>query len=122
MKAFTIDDLRALSKEDILSLQKMAKSGDNMARWKMAMCVLYKQIDSGKNESFSSFLASSSTDQEENLLLLAGYAYEHAIDTPKNYAKAIECYSKAYDLLHAVKPPSKGRVADASKALKEMEK
>ena len=122
MKAFTINDLRALSKEDILSLRGMAKSGDNMARWKMAMCVLYKQIDSGKNESFSSYLAPSSTDQEENLLLLAGYAYEHAIDTPKNYAKAIECYSKAYGLLHAVKPSSKVKVADVSKALKEMEK
>lgn len=122
MKAFTINDLRALSKEDILSLQKMSKNGDSVARWKLAMCVLYKQIDSDKNESVFSHLTTSSADYDENELLLMGYVYEHAIGTPKNYAKAVECYSKAYDLLNKIQPSSKGKISDASKALKEMQK
>lgn len=121
MFAFTNNELRALSPENLNTLRIKAKEGESIALWKLAMCVLYKQVDSFKGESIFTYLTPSSVNKDENALLLMGYAYEHAIGTSKDYAKAIDCYSKAYDLLNRIIPSNKGALMDVGQALKELE-
>lgn len=121
MFTFTNNELRALSPENLNSLRIKAKEGEIIAQWKLAMCVLYEQVDSFKGESIFTYLKPSSVNKDENALLLMGYAYEHAIGTSKNYAKAIDCYSKAYDLLNSISPSNKVDLMDEAQTLKELE-
>ena len=120
MYIFTYNELRALSSEELSSLKKSAKSGDSTAICKMAMCILYAQAGDSEDE-IQKYLAPAVAAKDEMALLLQGYTYEHAIGTPKNYAKAVECYSKAYDLLNNIHSSGK-EVKDGAKVLQEIEK
>jgi len=120
MYKFTNNELRALSSEELGLLKKEAKSGDSMAICKMAMCILYAQAEDSEDD-MQKYLSSEEVAKDEMVLLLRGYAYEHAIGSTKNYAKAVECYSKAYDVLNNIHSSGK-EVKDAAKALKELEK
>lgn len=121
MYAFTIKELRSLTSEDLKSLKDKAQEGDSTAQWKYAMCILYEQVDSSKGESILTYLTPSSENKDEHALLLMGYAYEHATGVSKDYAKAIECYSKAYDLIYKISASNKVAVTNEAKALKELE-
>ena len=46
MYAFTNDELRRLSAEELSLLEEKSQSGDNMAQWQMAMAILYGQANS----------------------------------------------------------------------------
>ena len=120
MYTFTNDELRALTSKELSSLKKEAKSGEGMAICKMAMCILYAQAEDSEDD-IQKYLSSEVVAKDEMALLLRGYSYEHAIGTTKNYAKAVECYSKAYDLLNNIHSSSK-EVQDGVKALQEIEK
>ena len=120
MYTFTNDELRALTSKELSSLKKEAKSGEGMAICKMAMCILYAQAEDSEDE-IQKYLSSEEVAKDEMALLLRGYSYEHAIGTTKNYAKAVECYSKAYDLLNNIHSSGK-EVKDGAKALQEIEK
>ena len=120
MYKFTNNELRALSSKELSLLKKEAKSGDGMAICKMAMCILYAQAEDSEDD-MQKYLSSEEVAKDEMALLLRGYAYEHAIGTTKNYAKAIECYSKAYDVLNNIHSSGK-EVKDGAKALQELEK
>jgi len=121
MYAFTIKELRSLTSEDLKSLKYKAQEGDSTAQWKYAMCILYEQVDSSKVESLFDFFDSSTANADEDALLLRGCACEHAIGIPKDYAKAIDYYSKAYDQLYNIKPSGKASAIDGAKAMKELE-
>ncbi len=45
MEKFTHTELRALNKEELDSIKYVADHGDDVAQWKMAMCILYAQKD-----------------------------------------------------------------------------
>lgn len=120
MHKITNDQLRALGTQDLASLKENAKRGDRTAICKMAMCILYAQAEDSEDD-MQKYLSSEEVAKDEMALLLRGYAYEHAIGTTKNYAKAVECYSKAYDLLNNIQSSGK-EVKDGAKALQEIEK
>ena len=120
MYTFTNDELRALTSKELISLKKEAKSGDSTAIYKMAMCILYAQAEDFEDD-MQKYLSSEEVAKDEMALLLRGYSYEHAIGTTKNYAKAVECYSKAYDLLNNIHSSGK-EVKDSAKAQQEIEK
>ena len=120
MYTFTNDELRALTSKELSSLKKEAKSGEGMAICKLAMCILYAQAEDSEDD-IQKYLLSEEVAKDEMVLLLRGYSYEHAIGTTKNYAKAVECYSKAYDLLNNIHSSGK-EVKDSAKALQEIEK
>ena len=120
MHKITNDQLRALRTQDLASLKENAKRGDRTAICKMAMCILYAQAGDSE-EDMQKYLSSEEVAMDEMALLLRGYSYEHAIGTTKNYAKAVECYSKAYDLLNNIHSSGK-EVRDGVKALQEIEK
>lgn len=122
MFAFTNDELRAISPEELNSLKEKAEKGDNIAKYKTVMCVLYAQDEKNKDHDIHQYLKPSETSNDEMAFLLLGYAFEHAIGTSKNYAKAVECYSRAFDLLNNIQPSAKGTIQDGSNAFKEMEK
>lgn len=97
MFIITLDELRLLSKEQISILKENADKGDVLSQCKLSLCILFQQV---RQESESSILhyLNSAADQSESLAnLLLGYIHEHAIGVPKNYSKAVEFYSKAYD-------------------------
>ena len=97
MFIITLDELRLLSKEQISILKENADKGDVLSQCKLSLCILFRQV---RQESKSSILhyLNSAADQSESLAnLLLGYIHEHAIGVPKNYSKAVEFYSKAYD-------------------------
>ena len=116
------DELRALKPEEIKSLKEKAKKGDCMAQWKMAMCILYAQTEVGKGESIFTYLNPAIEANEPMALLLMGYIYEHAFETSKNYAKAVECYCKAYDVLNEIQSTNKSDKKDVTGTLREIEK
>lgn len=120
MYTITNDELRALSSKDISSLKERAKSGDGAAICKMAMCILYAQAEDSEDD-MQKYLSLEEVAKDEMALLLRGFSYEHAIGTTKNYAKAVECYSKAYDLLNNIHSSGK-EVKDGAKAFQEIEK
>ena len=122
MYAFTNDELRSTSPEELNSLKEKAKKEDNIAKYKTAMCVLYAQDEKNKDYDIHQYLNPSETSNDEMAFLLLGYAFEHAIGISKNYAKAVECYSKAYDLLNKIQPSTKGTIRGGTNAFKEMEK
>ena len=113
--------MRVLSLSDLSSLKTKAKNGDRIAQWQLAMCILYGQSDSSKGESLFAYLTSHSASPDENALLLMGYACEHAIGTPKDYASAIDYYSRAYDQHYNIKSSGKASEIDGTKAMKELE-
>ena len=119
MYKFTYNELRAISSEELSLLKEKAKSGDSMAICKMVLCILYAQADGYKDE-IQKFLSPAVAAKDEMALLLQGYTYEHAIGTSKNYAKAVDCYSKAYDLLNKIHSSDK-ELKDGAKALQELE-
>jgi TPR repeat protein len=120
MYKFTYNELRAISSEELSLLKEKAKSGDSMAICKMVLCILYAQADEAKDD-IQKYLTPAVAAKDEMALLLQGYTYEHAIGATKNYAKAVECYSKAYDLLNNIHSSGK-EVKDGAKALQEIEK
>ena len=120
MYTFSNNELRALSSGELSLLKKDAKSGDGTAICKMAMCILYAQVEDSEDD-MQKYLSTEGVAKDEMALLLRGYGYEHAIGTTKNYAKAVECYSKAYDLLNNIHSSGK-EVRDGVKALQEIEK
>ena len=122
MDEFKQDDLRALKPLDIRSLKARAQQGDSMAQSKIAMCVIFDQFELDNSESIYTYLTPVGLEKNEMALLLMGYIHEHAISTPKNYAKAVECYSKAYDLHYNIQSLGQTNVKDGAKALSEMEK
>ena len=119
MYKFTYNELRALSSEELNTLKESAKSGDSMAICKMVLCILYAQADGAKDD-IQKYLSPAVAAKDEMALLLLGYTYEHAIGTSKNYVKAVDCYSKAYDLLNNIHSSGK-EVKDGAKALQELE-
>jgi len=119
MYKFTYNELRAISSEELSLLKEKAKSGDSMAICKMVLCILYAQADGSKDE-IQKYLTPAVAAKDEMALLLQGYTYEHAIGTSKNYAKAVDCYSKAYDLLNKIHSSDK-ELKDGAKALQELE-
>ena len=121
MYAFTNDELRRLSAEELSLLEEKSQSGDNMAQWQMAMAILYGQANSRSIDDIAGLLTMAISQENANALLLMGYLYEHALGVSKSYAKAIEYYVKAYDIINNIKPSGKSGKSDASKALAEME-
>ena len=121
MYAFTNDELRRLSAEELSLLEEKSQSGDNMAQWQMAMAILYGQDNSRSIDDIAGLLTTAISQEDANALLLMGYLYEHALGVSKSYAKAIEYYVKAYDIINNIKPSGKSDKSDASKALAEME-
>ena len=119
MYKFTYNELRAISSEELSLLKEKAKSGDSMAICKMVLCILYAQADGAKDD-IQKYLTPAVAAKDEMALLLQGYTYEHAIGTTKNYAKAVDCYSKAYDLLNKIHSSDK-EPKDGAKALQELE-
>ena len=120
MYKFTYNELRAISSEELSLLKEKAKSGDSMAICKMVLCILYAQADGAKDD-IQKYLTPAVAAKDEMALLLQGYTYEHAIGATKNYAKAVDCYSKAYDILNLIHSSGK-EVKDGAKALQEIEK
>ena len=121
MYAFTNDELRRLSAEELRLLEEKSQSGDNMAQCQMAMAILYGQANSRSIDDIAGLLTMAISQENANALLLMGYLYEHALGVSKSYAKAIEYYVKAYDIINNIKPSGKSGKSDASKALAEME-
>lgn len=121
MYAFTNDELRRLSAEELSLLEEKSQSGDNMAQWQMAMAILYGQANSRSIDDIAGLLTMAISQENANAILLMGYLYEHALGVSKSYAKAIEYYVKAYDIINNIKPSGKSGQSDASKALAEME-
>lgn len=55
-------------------------------------------------------------------LLFAGYIYSHGLGTAKNYSKAVEYFTKAYDLKYGISVSGSKRSESAAKAKTELEK
>lgn len=97
MFIITLDELRSLSKEQISILKEDADKGDVLSQCKLSLYLLFHQVPQ-ESKSFLLHYLNAAADRSESLAnLLLGYIHEHAIGVPKNYSKAVESYSKAYD-------------------------
>ena len=121
MYIFTKDELLGLSADELRLLEESSRSGDSVAQWKMAISILYGQAEGHTTGDIVKYLKPVVDQKNKNALLLMGYIYEHSIGVKKNYARALEYYAQAYDIIHDIKPLSSKRDLDAAESLKEME-
>ena len=97
MNGFTYSVLRSITSTEIKALQAKADGGDSVAKWQMALCILFGQCRLSDYKLCHKYLNSLAAEDDDKALLLLGYLHEHAFGCEKDYAKAIEFYARAYD-------------------------
>lgn len=120
MKNITLKDL-FISAEELSDLAEQASVGDSEAQTKYLLSKIYGAEPATKVTLEGVVVDACGTD---NLmaLLFAGYIYSHGLGTAKNYSKAVEYFTKAYDLKYGISASGSKRSESAAKAKTELEK
>ena len=118
MSFFSMNEIRALGKDELKALKKKADGGDSDAQLKMALCLLYGQQGQYDPQSSITYLEKAAASGDAVPLLLMGFQYEHALGVTKNYTDAVNCYAKAYSLLN--KESASDTKVSQEKAMTEM--
>ena len=82
MYAFTNDELRRLSAEELSLLEEKSQSGDNMAQWQMAMAILYGQANSRSIDDIARLLTTAISQENANALLYLHQNVEDHLQQP----------------------------------------
>lgn len=120
MQIITLKDL-FISAEELSDLAEQAKAGNSEAQTKYLLSKIYGAEPATKATLEGVVIDACGTD---NLmaLLFAGYIYSHGLGTAKNYSKAVEYFTKAYDLKYGISVSGSKRSESTAKAKTELEK
>ena len=100
MSFFSMNEIRALGKDEFKALKKKADGGDSEAQFKIALSLLYGQQGQYDPQSCMTYLEKAAASGDPVPLLFMGFQYEHALGVTKSYTDAVNCYAKAYSLLN----------------------
>lgn len=119
MQNLTLKEL-FMSSEELVALERKVAVGDTDAQAKLLLYHVYGPEPASKDAILKK-VTELCEEGNSMAMLYAGFLYEHALGTPKDYCKAVEYYSKAYDVLNPA-PAKQKRAVSASKAQAELEK
>ena len=119
MQNITLKEL-FMSADELCALESKVAAGDADAQAKLLLYHVY-----GPNPASDKVILKTVTELCDKgnpmALLYAAFLHEHALGTPKNYCKAVEYYSEAYDALNPISATKK-RSVSTTKAEADLEK
>ena len=106
MNDYTLDDIRSIGQEELALLQRAVDEGDGVSQCKLGIYTLYHAHDAEDLKEAAAFFGKAGAADDALGLLFLGYVHEHALGTVKDYSKAVDSYSRAFGLIHGVRPAS----------------
>ena len=118
MQNITLKEL-FMSAEELSALESEVAAGNFDAQFKLLLYYIYGPTPALANEIFKQ-VTQLCENGNPMALAYAGFLYEHALGVKKDYCKAVEYYSKAYDAGSA--PAATKRTVSAPKTEAELGK
>lgn len=118
MQNITLKEL-FMSAEELCALESEVAAGNFDAQFKLLLYYIYGPTPASANEIFKQ-VTQLCENGNPMALAYAGFLYEHALGVKKDYCKAVEYYSKAYDAGSA--PAATKRTVSAPKTEAELGK
>lgn len=118
MQNITLKEL-FMSAEELSALESEVAAGNFDAQFKLLLYYIYGPTPASANEIFKQ-VTQLCENGNPMALAYAGFLYEHALGVKKDYSKAVEYYSKAYDAGSA--PAATKRTVSAPKTEAELGK
>ena len=118
MQNITLKEL-FMSAEELSALESEVAAGNFDAQFKLLLYYIYGPTPASANEIFK-HVTQLCENGNPMALAYAGFLYEHALGVKKDYCKAVEYYSKAYDAGSA--PAATKRTVSAPKTEAELGK